>query len=163
MLLTRLPACFHACLPNPSTIPALLLRLLQSSFTLQAPQSLSTLRTPTQGLGPLARHHQGASTNTEHPKFRFVPLSGFPSPSAVYSAPRLCGLSHPHTTSRVPIPVQGLSVSWLPSLIDSNFPPCRFLTQVLRCRSRSKPKPRDSEVFTPTESRTAQLLCPPVA
>jgi hypothetical protein len=104
----------------------------------------------------------GASTNTEHPKLRFVPLSGFLSPSAVFSAPRLCELSHPHTTSRVPLPVQGLSVSWLPSLIDPNFPPCRFLTFVLPTGEPvSKPRPRDSEVFYPTERRTTKLFVPP--
>jgi hypothetical protein len=79
---------------------------LQSSFT---PRPARCLSAPGLLLGfpALPRHHRSASTHTRLPGPRYVPSTGFRSPTTAFSALRLGGLFHPPAMSRTH-PVQGL-------------------------------------------------------
>jgi hypothetical protein len=79
-----------------------------------------------QGFRPSSRPDRSASTHHEHiPSARYVPPSGFHSPSTVCSAVRLVGLFHPTATSRV-VCRSGASPPVQPfSPHREELPPCR--------------------------------------
>jgi hypothetical protein len=163
----KLPACFQAYSPNPAIVPASFSPLLRSSSTCKRPQVFQPESHPPRVLGPLRDlilmrpPYKPKSVGHETSQASLRSALGFSQPLNGLLRTKTGELSHSHATSRVPFPVQGLAFRWLSNLIDSNFPPCRFLASVPfrrhKCRLLPAPKPRDSEVFAPTESGTTWL------
>jgi hypothetical protein len=85
--------------PSVTALPFRVPSHLAPARCLSAPSTLL-------GFLALSRHHRIASTPARLPGPRYVPSSGFRSPSTACSALRLGGLFHPPAMSRA-VPVQG--------------------------------------------------------